>query len=151
MTGGQLFMGPRVLILGAEPRVVVTVARSISSCHRRWAFSGRSQACLPQPREDRNRFLGELSHLIQSERCSMLIPSTDTGLTGVAVHYEALSALLHVSCPPPAVVRQVLNKDQTLQVAQKCGIAIPTTYAVYERARLWWTSLDFRHVRCRNS
>jgi len=138
-----------VVILGAEPRVVVTVARSLHRCHIPVIVVGLS-AEEPKPvskairhfvrfshhREDRDRFLAELSHLIQRERCSMLIPSSDTGLTVVADHYEALTALLYVGCPPPAIVRQVLNKDQTLQVAQKCGIAIPTTYAVYDRAQL---------------
>jgi len=138
-----------VVILGAEPRVVVTIARSLYRCHIPVIVVGLSAeeanpvsrairhfVHLPHHRDDRDRFLAELSHLIQTERCSMLIASNDTGL-GVAVdHYEALTTLLHVGCPPPAIVKQVLNKDQTLQVAKKYGIPIPTTYAIYERAHI---------------
>ena len=138
-----------VVILGAEPRVVVTIARSLYRCHIPVIVVGLSaieakpvsQAIrhfvhLPHHREDRDRFLAELSHLIQTERCSMLMLSNDTGLTVAVDHYEALTTLLHVGCPPPCIARQVLNKDQTLQVAQECGIAIPTTYAVCERAHI---------------
>ncbi|MBK5283492.1 MAG: ATP-grasp domain-containing protein [Nitrospiraceae bacterium] len=136
-----------VVILGDEPRVVVTIARSLHQRHIPVIVVGLSAeegkpvsrairyvVHLPHRREDPDKFLAELSRLIRSERCSMVIPSNDTGLTVATDHYEALSALLHVGCPPPAIVRQVLNKDQTLRIAQKCGIAIPTTYAVYERA-----------------
>ena len=138
-----------VVILGAEPRVVVTIARSLHRCHIPVIVVGlsaeeanpaskaiRQFVHLPHHREDRDRFLAELSHLIQSERCSMLMLSNDTGLSVAVDHYEALTPLLHVGCPPPAIAQQVLNKDQTLQVAQECGIAIPTTYAVYEQAHI---------------
>ena len=138
-----------VVILGAEPRVVVTIARSLHRYHIPVIVVGLSAGeakpvskairhfvHLPHHREDRDRFLAELSHLIQSERCSMLIPSNDTGLTVAVDHYEALTPLLRVGCPPPAIARKVLNKDLTLQVAQECGIAIPTTYAVHERAHI---------------
>jgi len=138
-----------VVILGDEPRVIVTIARSLHRCHIPVIVVGLSAeeakpvskairhfVHLPHHREDRDRFLAELSHMIQSERCSMLMLSNDTGLTVAVDHYEALTPLLHVGCPPPCIARQVLNKDQTLQVARECGIAIPTTHAVYERAHL---------------
>src|SRR5215831_6405388 len=138
-----------VVILGAEPRVVVTIARSLYRCHIPVIVVGLSAeeanpvsrairhfVHLPHHRDDRDRFLAELSHLIQTERCSMLMPSNDTGLSVAVDHYEALNPLLHVGCPPPAIAQQVLNKDQTLQVAKKYGIAIPTTYAIYERAHI---------------
>jgi predicted ATP-grasp superfamily ATP-dependent carboligase/protein-tyrosine-phosphatase len=142
-------MNRPVLILGAEPRVVVTVARSLHRCGIPVIVVGLS-AEEPQPvsnairsfvrlthhREGRDKFLADLSSLIERERCSMLMPSSDTGLTVVADHYEQLASLLHVGCPPPAIVRQVLDKDQTLQVAQKCGIGIPATYAIYDRTQL---------------
>jgi predicted ATP-grasp superfamily ATP-dependent carboligase/protein-tyrosine-phosphatase len=138
-----------VLILGEEPRVVVTVARSLHRSGIPVIVVGLS-AEEPQPvshairsfirlshhREGRDKFLADLSNLIQREDCSMLIPSSDTGLTVVADHYEQLASLLHIGCPPPAIVRQVLDKDQTIQVAQKCGIAIPATYAIHDRAQL---------------
>ena len=142
-------MNRPVIILGAEPRVVVTVARSLHRCGIPVIVVGLS-AEEPQPvsnairsfvrlthhREERDKFLEDLSGLIERERCSMLMPSSDTGLTLVADHYEQLASLLHVGCPPPAIVRQVLDKDQTLQVAQKYGITIPATYAIYDRAQL---------------
>lgn len=146
-----------VVILGDEPRVVITIARSLHRCHIPVIVVGLSAEAampvsnairhfvhLPHHREDPNKFLAELSHLIQSERCSMLMPSNDTGLSVATDHYEALTALLHVGYPPPAIVRQVLNKDQTLRIAEKCGIAIPTTYAVYERAHLEAVRGDMR-------
>jgi predicted ATP-grasp superfamily ATP-dependent carboligase/protein-tyrosine-phosphatase len=136
-----------VVILGAEPRIVVTVARSLHRRHipvivvglsaqeaRPVSKAIRHFVRLPHHHEDRERFLAELLRLIQSERCSMLIPSSDTGLAVVADHYEELITHLQVGCPSATTVRQVLNKDQTLQVAQECGIAIPITYVVSGRA-----------------
>ena len=142
-------MNRPVIILGAEPRVVVTVGRSLHRCGipvivvglsaeepRPVSNAIRSFVRLTHHREDRDKFLADLSSMIERGRCSMLMPSSDTGLAVVADLYEQLASLLHVGCPPPEIVRQVLDKDQTLQVAQKCGIAIPSTYAIHGRTQL---------------
>jgi protein-tyrosine-phosphatase/predicted ATP-grasp superfamily ATP-dependent carboligase len=80
--------------------------------------------------------MAALSPLIRSEEFDMLIPCSDTALTMVAQHYEHLGTLLRVACPPPHIVKRVLDKNLTLEVAKRCGIAIPATYLVSNSAEL---------------
>jgi predicted ATP-grasp superfamily ATP-dependent carboligase/protein-tyrosine-phosphatase len=138
-----------VLVLGSEPRIVVNIARSL---HRRGipvdvaALSPdtptvssraiRKFIHLPDHQTAPRQFITELSALITSEQFDMLIPSSDTALTIVAEHYDELSKLLHVGCPAPHVVKRVLDKDLTLDVAAQHGIAIPETYPVETRDEL---------------
>lgn len=138
-----------VLLLGAEPRVIVTVARSL---HRRGIpvtiatlspkdprFSSRAirkSVRLPGHQHGPSEFRETLSTLIRTEQFDMLIPCSDTAMAMVAQHYESLSMLLHVACPPPHIVKRVLDKNLTLEVAKRCGIAIPATYLVSNSVEL---------------
>jgi predicted ATP-grasp superfamily ATP-dependent carboligase len=57
----------------------------------------------------------------------MLIPADDQALMAITRYYADLSAHVSLACPPPEIMSLVLDKSDTLQVAQKCGIPIPRT------------------------
>ena len=129
-----------VLILGAEPRVAVPIARSLAghgipvdvAALATSAPGLRSRAirhvvCLPNNADSPAEFIDALSGYVQRESVDMLIPTSDTALMLVARHYERLKPLLHLACPPPEVIARVLDKDLTLDVARTCGIAVPAT------------------------
>src|SRR5262245_16545019 len=137
------------VILGTEPRVVVPVARSLSRHGVPVTVVGlsgegrplrsraiQSYANCGSCKNNPDAFVEELSHLIEQRHCSMLIPSNDTALSLIADHYQRLTGLVHVASSLPAVVRQVLDKDLTLQIASKCGIAIPASYKIDHRVQL---------------
>ncbi|HEX8096476.1 MAG TPA: hypothetical protein VF507_00510, partial [Pyrinomonadaceae bacterium] len=135
-----------VLVLGSEPRIVVAVARSLG---RRGIpvdvaalnaeappVSSKFVRAFTRLADGSRKLTEELSDLIRDSQADMLIPTDDTALTLVAEHYAELKGLLHVGCPPPEVVRSVLDKERTLEVARACGIEVPLTYLVPDAAAL---------------
>src|SRR6266567_3125221 len=129
-----------VLILGAAPRISVAVARSL---HRHGipvevaSFLAtepklRSRAIrsfhrLPVKDLHPAKFLDSLLALVRERGFDTVLAAGDPALSALAEHYDQLSPLLHVGCPPTAIVEHVLNKALTLEAAQKCGIKVPFT------------------------
>src|SRR5436190_22882769 len=133
-----------VLVLGAEPRVSLCVARSLwrrgitvdVAPLSNTAPRLRSRAVREQIRvsdadgEHPDRFSDKLLSLVETGRYDMLVPASDSALAVVAEHYDRLASLLHVGCPPPEIVSRVLDKDQTLAVARGLSMAVPESYEV---------------------
>jgi predicted ATP-grasp superfamily ATP-dependent carboligase len=134
-----------VLILGVEPRITVPVARSLHRIGVPVAVASlsardltiRSRAIftflrLPNYEKSPSRFVAALSAFISEHGFDTLIPVTDGALSAVTQHYESLSALLRLACPPAQIIDRVLNKEATLAVAAQCGIRVPREYDVTE-------------------
>jgi protein-tyrosine-phosphatase/predicted ATP-grasp superfamily ATP-dependent carboligase len=138
-----------VLVLGAEPRSSLSIARSL---HRRGiavdvaslspdapALSSHAvRRFFHLPAEelgDRER-LEALIALIRQEHYDFLIPANDSSLGFVAEHYDELRPLLRLGCPTPDVIRRVLDKDLTLAAARRCAIAVPADYEVADLTEL---------------
>ena len=126
-----------VLVLNAVPHVVVAVARSLDRKGIPVTFAHvdkgktpptraiRDSVLLPSHRDAPGEFIDTLCRAIEVGGHDMLIPCSDPGLAVVLEHYDRLSSLLHVGCPRPEVVRRVLDKSQTIEVARACGILTP--------------------------
>jgi protein-tyrosine-phosphatase/predicted ATP-grasp superfamily ATP-dependent carboligase len=130
-----------VLVLGAEPRIAVTIARSL---HRHaiavdvavlsedepvlFSRAIRQFLRFPRPPGDSTEFLQRMQEQIQTNGYDVLIPCSDSTLVACMSHYHELSRLLHVACPPPIITQRVLSKLSTLQIAQQCAISVPKTY-----------------------
>jgi predicted ATP-grasp superfamily ATP-dependent carboligase len=137
-----------VLLLGFIPRIIIPIARSL----RRHgvpvdlvSFRGASRISsaaiyerreVPRPDVDRTEFIRRLRHFIVERGHDMLIPTDDWMLTAVTEHYADLADLLHIACPPPSITQAVLDKSETLKVAQSCGIPIPRTAVVQSSSQL---------------
>ena len=150
-------MARPVLVFNAVPHVVLAVARSLSrrgipvifsdvsgrrSCPPSRAI--RDAVLLPNHRKAPDHFIEVLSHVIVSKGCDMLVPSSDPGLVAVSEHYDRLASLLRVGCPPPDVVKRVLDKRRTLDTAAACGILIPTTRSISDAKMLESIGSDLR-------
>lgn len=138
-----------VLILGVEPRITVPIARSLHrlgvpvavaslSAHD---LSFRSRAVfqflrLPNYAESPSGFVTVLSAFIREHGVDMLIPATDGALSVISEHYDSLSALLRVACPPARIIDRVLNKEATLAIATQCGIRVPREFVVSALANI---------------
>ncbi|HTK86156.1 MAG TPA: hypothetical protein VL329_00425, partial [Nitrospiraceae bacterium] len=132
-----------VLILGAEARVSVPLARSLQaheipvhvaslSADEPWLFSRaiRSFTRLPHLSEAPEETLEALSRLIVSKQIDMVIPTSDTTLTALLHDYDHLRNLAHLACPPPTVACRVLNKHITLERAAQIGVPVPRSYTM---------------------
>jgi len=132
-----------ILIVGAEPRITIPIARSLhghgipvdvaslsaSEPHLR-SRAVSNFVRLPGAAAESPRFVEELTRRISQRAYDMLIPATDAALAILSYYSAALRELLHVACPPPNVVERVLNKSLTLEFAQAAGIRMPETYHV---------------------
>jgi protein-tyrosine-phosphatase/predicted ATP-grasp superfamily ATP-dependent carboligase len=129
-----------VLILGAAPRISVTIARSLHRMglpvevatpvdHDPALRSRAIRAFHRLPPED-PQLIESLCELIKNKSFDTLIPTSDSELAFVAKHYHRLRALLHPGCPPPHIVDRVLNKAATLAAAERCGIKVPASFTV---------------------
>ena len=137
-----------VLLLGFAPRIIVPVSRSlrrhgvpVDVANFRGSpgiYSSAIQECrsLQRPDLDRKEFARQLRRFIVERAHDMLIPTDDWMLTAVVQHYDDLADLLHIACPPPAITRLVLDKTETLKIAQSCGIPVPQTVVVSKSAEL---------------
>ena len=132
-----------VLILGAEPRISVSIARSLQrrgipvdvaalsrENSRLSSKAIRKFTYLPDNKNKAQAFIGSLARLIQSNHYSMLIPCSDTALTEVVRYYDRLESMVNVCSPKPEIIKRVLNKNDTLKLAQSCSIPIPDTYHI---------------------
>jgi predicted ATP-grasp superfamily ATP-dependent carboligase len=137
-----------VLILGSIPRIVAVVARSLhrhgipvdvadlTSQPRPSSRAIREFVRLPGPQAGSLDFLNALRNFIGLHHHDMLIPSDDYALAATVEHYDQLKNMLHVTCPPPEVVRRVLDKASTLEVAQHAGVPVPKTFLVFNSGEL---------------
>jgi protein-tyrosine-phosphatase/predicted ATP-grasp superfamily ATP-dependent carboligase len=132
-----------VLIVGAEPRVAVTVSRSLAR-HGIPSFVAaliqgeapvRSTAVqgffrLPAYRDEPAACVDALVGLIRRLNVDMLVPASDTALTMTADHFAALRGVAIPACPDPSAVRAVLDKSVTAESAKRCGLRVPHSYTI---------------------
>ena len=138
-----------VLVLGAEPRIAVSIARSLKrhgipvdvaalsqNDVRLSSKAIRKFSYLPDHKNKAQDFIGSLERLIQSHNYSMLIPCSDTALTEVVRYYDRLESMVNICSPKPEILKRVLNKNDTLKCAQSCGIPVPVTYHISDISEL---------------
>jgi predicted ATP-grasp superfamily ATP-dependent carboligase/protein-tyrosine-phosphatase len=89
---------------------------------------------LPNHRKEPAAYAEALIDLVRAEGIDMVIPTGDGAMAAVAQNYERLSALSHVGCPPPDIMEKVLDKNLTLEAANRCGIPSPATQPVADAA-----------------
>lgn len=129
-----------VLILGAAPRIAVAIARSLYQIDvpaevaffldgERALHSKAIRACHRLPHKD-PQLIQALCDLIKNRNIDMLIPTSDTSLALVAKHHFLLKKLVYPGCPSPQVVDRVLNKAETLAIADRCGLKVPFSCTV---------------------
>jgi protein-tyrosine-phosphatase/predicted ATP-grasp superfamily ATP-dependent carboligase len=135
-------MARPVLVFNAVPHVVVAVARSLDRQGIPVTFAHvdgggmppsrafRNSVLLPSYRVAPEEFIDSLCAVIESQGHDMLIPCSDPGLAAALEHYDRLSSLLHIGCPPPEIVRSVLDKGKTIRAAEACGILTPGNCAL---------------------
>src|SRR6185437_10637525 len=131
---------PTVVIVGEEPRKVVTIARSL---HRHGVRSivavrggkslhvtSRAIAGVVQLGGSIDESAHLLRMLVESAHARWVVPTSDSSLCVVCAEYDALSRLCAVGCPAPHIVQRVLDKAATLAVAAQCGVPVPVSVCI---------------------
>lgn len=81
----------------------------------------------PHPDREEPALLALLHELAPRLAGAVLLPCADGFLGVLGRHRELLSQTYRVACPEPEIVRAVLEKSLTYEVAQKAGIPAPRT------------------------
>jgi len=131
---------PTVIIVGAEPRKLVTIARSLQRAGVRCIVatpsgqplrvSSRAFASVVPLRGDTTDSAGALARLARAEGAGWVVPTSDTSLQIVCAGYGEISRVCEVGTPPPAIVQRVLDKAITLSIAKQCGVPVPTSVTI---------------------
>ena len=79
--------------------------------------------------QDPDAFLEQLSKTIISCNIDTVIPLNDAAIRLLLIHYEYLQQKVAVGIPPPAVANSVLDKEETITAAARCGIRVPRSVA----------------------
>jgi predicted ATP-grasp superfamily ATP-dependent carboligase/protein-tyrosine-phosphatase len=130
-----------VLILGPIGRVGVNIARSLQKLgvpsligligDREYALRSRAIGGFVMLPADTSSpaFAAALGEL-RGQNVDMIMPCSDRALRAIVSHEEELRAKFIITSPPAAVLRQVLDKTATLEIAERCGISVPKPHAI---------------------
>lgn len=124
------------LVLGYEPRVALTIARSL---HRRGIAVDVCR--IGKERDIRSRYVRNhlalssapeaaaqrLTALVREYGYSYIMPTSDTALAIILRCESELRSLTRLACPPADRVRQVLDKEATLALAKGIGVPVPVS------------------------
>jgi protein-tyrosine-phosphatase/predicted ATP-grasp superfamily ATP-dependent carboligase len=131
---------PTVIIVGAEPRKLVTIARSLHRAGVRCIVatprgqplhvSSRAVAGIARLRGDVAESAGVLARLAAAEGAKWVVPTSDSSLQIVCAAYDELSRFCRVGIPHPAIVQRVLDKAVTLATAERVGVPVPTSITI---------------------
>ncbi len=131
---------PTAVIVGEEPRKVVTIARSLHrqgvrsivavQAGQRLHVTSRAIAGVVQLGGSIDDSAQLLRMLVEAENAVWVVPTSDSSLCIVCAAYDSLSRLCAVGCPPPHVVQRVLDKAATLAIAAQCGVPVPISISI---------------------
>lgn len=79
---------------------------------------------------------GMLAHLARAEEARWVVPTSDSSLQVVCAAYDELTQFCAVGSPPPDIVRRVLDKAITLDIATQCGVPVPSSTTITRAADL---------------
>jgi len=137
---------PTAIIVGGEPRKVVTIARSLHRQHVRSIValapgetlhvSSRAISGVVQLEGSGEEAAQLLRMLVETEAASWVVPTSDSSLSIVCAGYDGLSRICAVGCPAPRIVQRVLEKSVTLEIAGRCGVPVPVSVAIETTAAL---------------
>lgn len=132
-----------ILVLGAEPRIAVSIARCLASHHlsvdvatlrpgerapsSRWirstlALTGRE----PEPGDLEEALLAAVGR----HGYGHLVATSDSALRILTRAYEQLPGRIQACVPAPEVISTVLDKDRSAAMARASGLAVPVCWRI---------------------
>ncbi|MCP4171981.1 MAG: hypothetical protein GY758_14545 [Fuerstiella sp.] len=132
-----------VLVLGADERTVLPIARSLGrqgvTVHVGWCppespvCSSRYVTCchsLAPPLEGDVTWCDDLCSLIAQIRCDIVIPATEPAVVALRPHRERLSSLTRLALTNELALSVALDKQKTEILARSLGLPAPDSQLV---------------------
>ena len=85
------------------------------------------------PSDDEEAFIDQLLQLAQGNERPVLIPSDDSGLVAIARHAEQLDSRFRLCCAPWSIVRRMIEKHLTYEIARTSGVPCPALHLIDAR------------------
>lgn len=142
-------MPGRTLIIGTEPRITVSIARSLGrhgvpvdvmplrpgdhAPRSRWINETYSPSEHTAPSDD---MADELLRLVKDGRHDHIVVTSDSGLRLINRCHAFLPEQVRRSVPTPEVIGAVLDKWETDRLAKSAGLATPATWMIPDAAAL---------------
>ena len=121
-------LGSRGMRAAALESSDVITSESLPSFSSRWCVRGYKA---PAYRQRVEPYLAYLQQILTANRVRVLITSSDGTLALVREHRQELEAQVRIALAKEAALAVACNKEQTLQVAQRLGLAVPRGVAVH--------------------
>jgi predicted ATP-grasp superfamily ATP-dependent carboligase len=112
--------GMRVAAL--EISSLIEKSRHVPTFSSRWC---QRAYVAPGYEQDTEPFLTYLKQLLTTTGARVLIPSSDGTLAVLRAHREELGKLVHIALAKEAALSIAINKDQTLEIAERLGVGVP--------------------------
>jgi len=129
-----------VILIGAGPRIVLTVARSLKARGvpvvlavppgQPWSVHSRALADVVHLSGSTEACAAQIVALVEMTRACWIATCTDGALQILANARAALPADLARSVPAPTAIHRVLDKRLTLAAAAEAGIPLPHEYTL---------------------
>lgn len=87
----------------------------------------KEKVCLPHPEKNEQSFICELVNLGKKYYGVPLFPVSDEALKIVSKHKAELSLYFRVACVEWPIVRKIIEKNYTYELASSLGIPVPKT------------------------
>ena len=136
---------PRVLVTDASERAALAVIRSLGKKHievtagdsTRFNIGFLSKYCknrvqYPPPELEKTKFVKAMLKLVREESFDVLIPITDLAMVPIIEQKENFEEYTKVAAPNYSTAVRVLDKIETLQIAQQHSIPCPRTMFDHE-------------------
>ncbi len=149
-TNGRFGEYMKVLVLDGNENQAVASVRSLAraghrvsvGAHTAWSKAGWSRYCIstftyPAPQLDAESFVKRVVEEIGREPGTLVMPMTErTTMPLSALREQIFSAGGRMVLPPHETVLRAFDKQQTTQLAESLGIAVPRTFVIDERDQI---------------
>jgi predicted ATP-grasp superfamily ATP-dependent carboligase/protein-tyrosine-phosphatase len=146
----------RVLVLGDSDLAALAIVRSLgrlglevhlasfegSPVTRHSRYVAQRHA-LGHPLADEAGFVDALRRLLAATTFDLVVPTSDKSLVPLMAYREEISRLSRFVAPDPAGFRVTNRKDETLELAARCGLRVPQTVRVEDPSEAGRTTLPF--------
>ena len=100
---------------------------------------------LGHPLADEAGFVGALRHLLATTPFDLVVPTSDKSLVPLMAYRDEIARLSRFVAPGDLGFRVTNRKDETIEVAVRCGLRVPQTVRVNDRAEAEGITLPFAY------
>jgi len=133
----------KVIVTDSSERAALAVIRSLGSkgvdvvatdsTKFNVGFFSKYISCgfvYPSPLKNKEKFVNAMLHFVKNGDFDLLIPITDFTMIPILEHRDEFENYVRVAVPPYETAMKALDKAQTIEIAERCGIPHPKTFLI---------------------